>query len=143
MNPNETLPVAMNLILWTDAIYLLVSVALTVWVAKTLHQNGRIFLVDSFGGNEPLADSVNHLLVVGFYLMNIGYVTLALKYGVDIANAREAVETFSTKIGMVLMVLGIMHFFNLLVFTRMRRRALLHKAPPPVPPAAHLKPVNL
>lgn len=143
MNPTETTPAAMNLIIWTYAIYLLVSVALTVWVAKTLHKNGRIFLVDSFGGNEPLADSVNHLLVVGFYLMNIGYVTLALKYGVDIANAREAVETFSTKIGMVLMVLGIMHFFNLLVFTRMRRRALLHKTPPPVPPTAHLNPVNL
>lgn len=143
MNTSETLPAAMNLIIWTYAIYLLVSVALTVWVAKTLHKNGRIFLVDSFGGNEPLADSVNHLLVVGFYLMNIGYVTLALKYGVEIANPREAIETFSTKIGMVLMVLGIMHFFNLLVFSRMRRRALLHKAPPPVPPAAHLKPVNL
>ena len=95
------------------------------------------------GGNEPLADSVNHLLVVGFYLMNIGYVTLALKYGVEIANAREAIETFSTKIGLVLMVLGVMHFFNLLVFSRMRRRALLHKAPPPVPPTAHLNPVNL
>lgn len=79
MNTNETSPAAMNLIIWTYAIYLLVSVALTVWVARTLHKNGRIFLVDSFGGNEPLADSVNHLLVVGFYLMNIGYVTLALK----------------------------------------------------------------
>ena len=143
MNTTETLPATMNLILATYAFYLLVSVALTVWVAKTLHKNGRIFLVDSFGGNEALADSVNHLLVVGFYLMNIGYVTLALKYGVEIANAREAVETFSTKIGMVLMVLGIMHFFNLLVFSRMRRRALLHKAPPPVPATGVLKPVNL
>ena len=121
MNPAETTPAAMNLIIWTYAIYLLVSVALTVWVAKTLHKNGRIFLVDSFSGNEPLADSVNHLLVVGFYLMNIGYVTLALKYGVEIANAKEAVETFSTKIGLVLMVLGVMHFFNLIVLTTVRR----------------------
>lgn len=140
---NTTTPAAMHLIIWTYAFYLLVSVALTVWVAKTLHKNGRIFLVGSFGGNEALADSVNHLLVVGFYLMKIGYVTLALKYGVEIANAREAVETFSTKIGMVLMVLGIMHFFNLLVFSRMRRRALLHKVPPPVPPTGILKPVNI
>lgn len=140
---NTTTPAAMHLIIWTYAFYLLVSVALTVWVAKTLHKNGRIFLVGSFGGNEALADSVNHLLVVGFYLMKIGYVTLALKYGVEIANAREAVETFSTKIGMVLMVLGIMHFFNLIVFSRMRRRALLHKVPPPVPPTGILKPVNI
>ena len=60
--------------------YLGISVALTVWVARTLHKNGRIFLVDSFHGNEGLADSVNHLLVVGFYLVNIGYVTLALRF---------------------------------------------------------------
>jgi hypothetical protein len=61
--------------------YVVISVALTVWVGWTLHRNGRIFLIDAFHGDEPRADSVNHLLVVGFYLINIGYVALALKYG--------------------------------------------------------------
>jgi phosphoglycerol transferase MdoB-like AlkP superfamily enzyme len=110
--------------------YLAISVGLTVWVARTLHKNGRIFLVDSFLGNEALADSVNHLLVVGFYLINIGFVTLALKYGDKASDAQTALEILSTKIGMVLVVLGAMHFFNLLVFSKMRRRALLHRAPP-------------
>ena len=96
----------MNWLLTTYVSYLLISVALTVWVARTLHKNGRIFLVDSFLGNEQLADSVNHLLVVGFYLINIGYVTLALKYGAAAANAQEALETLSTKVGLVLLVLG-------------------------------------
>jgi hypothetical protein len=67
----------MNWLVSTYITYLAISIALTVWVARTLHKNGRIFLVDSFHGNEPLADSVNHLLVVGFYLINIGYVALA------------------------------------------------------------------
>ena len=71
----------MNYIVVTYLLYLAISVTLTVWVAKTLHNNGRIFLVDAFHGNEPLADSINHLLLVGFYLINIGYVSLALKYG--------------------------------------------------------------
>ena len=123
--------------------YLTISVALTVWVARTLHRSGRIFLVDSFLGNEPLADSVNHLLVVGFYLINIGYVTLALKYGVAAANAQESLETLSTKIGLVLLVLGFMHFFNLLVFTKMRKRALLHKAPPVLTPPGLLQSVAM
>lgn len=118
----------------TYAAYLAVSVLLTVWVAHTLHKNGRIFLVDAFLGNEALADSVNHLLVVGFYLINVGYVTLALKYGDKPRDLQSAVEFFSTKIGLVLLVLGAMHFFNLFVFSRMRRRALLHQAPPPVGP---------
>jgi hypothetical protein len=98
-------------------------VILTVWVARTLHKNGRVFLVEAFHGNESLADSVNHLLVVGFYLINIGYVTLALKYGDKPVNVQEAVEFFSTKIGLVLGVLGFMHFMNLAVFTSMRKQA--------------------
>jgi len=123
---------------WTYIAYLLISVALTVWVARTLHKNGRIFLVDSFLGNEPMADSVNHLLVVGFYLINIGYVTLALKYGDKAADARTALEILSTKVGLVLVVLGVMHFFNLFIFSKMRRRATLHR-PPPIPPEGYVK----
>ena len=123
---------------WTYVAYLLVSIGLTVWVARTLHKNGRIFLVDSFVGNEALADSVNHLLVVGFYLINIGFVTLALKYGDKPADARTALETLSTKVGLVLVVLGVMHFFNLFIFSKMRRRAMSHR-PPPVPAQGQAK----
>lgn len=91
---------------WTYLAYLTLSILLTVWVARTLHKNGRIFLVDSFLGNEPLADSINHLLVVGFYLINFGYVTLALKYGEKPEDLQGMFETLSTKIGVVLLVLG-------------------------------------
>jgi hypothetical protein len=121
--------------------YLAISVALTIWVARTLHKNGRIFLVDSFLGNEGLADSVNHLLVVGFYLINIGFVTLALKYGDKAADAQTALETLSSKVGMVLVVLGVMHFFNLFVFSKMRRRAAHHRQPPPIIPQGYVKPL--
>src|SRR5580700_5339610 len=129
----------MTPLVWTYLIYLIISILLTVWVARTLHKNGRIFLVDSFLGNEPLADSVNHLLVVGFYLVNFGYDTLALKYGDKPVDLQSVFETLSTKIGVVLLVLGAMHFFNLYVFSKLRRRGLLHAAPPPVPPQAHVR----
>ena len=111
----------MNTIVVTYLSYVCLSVMLTVWVAQTLHKNGRIFLVDVFHGNEALADSVNHLLVVGFYLINFGYVTLALKIGYDVQTAQEGIEALSWKVGLVLLVLGTMHFFNLFVFTRIRR----------------------
>lgn len=120
----------------TYLVYLAISIALTIWVAHTLHKNGRVFLVDVFHGNEQLADSVNHLLVVGFYLINFGYVSLALKLGYSLASAQEGIEALSVKVGMVLLVLGAMHFFNLFIFSRMRRRATLRHAPPPVMPDA-------
>jgi hypothetical protein len=126
----------MTLIVWTQLGYLAISIGLTVWVARTLHRNGRVFLVDCFHGNTGLADSVNHLLVVGFYLINVGFVSLALRFGVAAANHQEALETLSTKIGLVMLVLGFMHFFNLGVFTTCRRRALGGKKPPGLFPPA-------
>lgn len=116
----------MNIIVATYLVYLFISVALTVWVAKTLHKNGRPFLLDVFQSNETLADSVNHLLVVGFYLINFGFVSFWLKMGYAIETAQEGVEALSNKIGVVLVVLGVMHFFNLFVFSRIRR----HSHPP-------------
>src|SRR4029077_8390300 len=101
-------------------VYLLISVTLTIWVARTLHKRGAIFLVDAFQGNAELASSVNHLLVVGFYLINIGFVTLALKSVATIATSRAAIEMLSDKLGFVLLALGGMHFFNLFVFSRIR-----------------------
>lgn len=124
----------MNILVTTYLIYIALSISLTVWVANTLHKNGRIFLVDVFHGNERLADSVNHLLVVGFYLINMGYVSLALKLGYEVKTPQEGIEALSWKIGLVLLVLGGMHFFNLYIFSRMRRRATLYDAPPPVAP---------
>src|SRR5258708_20683618 len=118
----------------TYMVYLTISIALTIWVARTLHKNGRVFLVDVFHGNEALADSVNHLLVVGFYLINFGYVSLALKLGYAVANAQEGIEALSVKVGMVLLVLGGMHFFNLFIFSRMRRRPTMRNGVPPLYP---------
>ena len=126
----------MTLIVWTYLTYLAISIALTVWVARTLHRNGRVFLVDCFHGNTELADSVNHLLVVGFYLINLGYVSLMLKIAGPVESAQASIEALSIKIGLVLLVLGAMHFFNLYLFTRIRRRAQLPFVAPPVAPDA-------
>src|SRR3954468_24013811 len=91
------------------AAYLTISISLTVWVARSLMKNGRVFLIDTFLENETLADSVNHLLVVGYYLINTVYVTLALKYGTKPNDLPEKIEALSTKVGLVLLVLGGMH----------------------------------
>ncbi len=124
----------MNHIVFTYLVYLAVSFTLTAWVARALHRNGRVFLVDVFHGDEALADSVNHLLAIGFNLINLGYVSLSLKLGHDVTDMQGAIEALSWKVGTVLLVLGGMHFFNLYVFSRIRRRGVLAYAPPPVLP---------
>jgi hypothetical protein len=123
----------MSTIVVTYAIYLVISITITVWVARTLSTNGYVFLVDVFNGDEVMAHSVNHLLVVGFYLINLGYVALQLRIRHDIFGAREGIEGLADKLGTVLLGLGAMHFFNLYVFSRLRARHSNFGTPPVKP----------
>lgn len=116
----------MNYFILTYIVYLSVSIALTVWVANVLFRNGRIFLVDIFHGQVDLADSVNKLLVVGFYLVNIGYMSLALKEVNSIPGMQQVVEVLSYKLGWIILILGGMHFLNLTIFFKLRNRAKQH-----------------
>jgi hypothetical protein len=121
----------MNYIVLAYLLYLPAAVGLTVWVARTLHRNGRVFLVQAFHGNEAMADSVNHLLVVGFYLINLGFISFALRYGAKPHDLQETIEFLSMKLGVVLLVLGAMHFFNMFNFDKMRRKGARSEAPAP------------
>lgn len=124
----------MSITVWTYLAYLALSIGFTVWVAHALRRMGRIFLVDVFDGKETLADSINGLLVVGFYLINFGYVSLALKSGAPPTHLEESIRMLSQKLGLVLLVLGGMHFLNLFVFSRIRLRSTIMRTPPPGEP---------
>jgi len=127
---------------WTVATYvayLLISVPLTIWVAQTLFRHGQVFLDDVFADTAGLARAVNRLLVVGFYLLNLGFVSLFLRIGGQIDDARGLLEALSVKIGVVSVVLGLMHFLNVYVFNALRRRNRLEALRvPPVPPQGFL-----
>jgi len=114
----------MNYQVLTYSLYLAISFGVTIWVARTLSQNGLPFLVDCFAGNRELGQSINHLLVVGFYLINLGFIARNLQTTLPLNTEGQIFEVLSAKLGIVLLVLGVMHFFNLLVLTRWRRRAL-------------------
>lgn len=126
----------MNETVISYGLYLVIAISMTIWVAKTFVQERPDLLVDCFHGNAELADSVNHLLVVGFYLVNVGFVSLYLKTDTELLGARGVFEGLSGKMGVVLLMLGAMHFFNLYVFTKVRRRATLAQMAPPIPPMA-------
>jgi hypothetical protein len=104
--------------------YLAIAVPLTVFVARTLSRHGALFLRDVFRGNDQLANAVNHLLVVGFYLLNLGYVSLYLRTDATVSGAEGVVELVSKKVGVVAIVLGVVHLANVWVFNTLRRNAV-------------------
>ncbi|HXM43552.1 MAG TPA: hypothetical protein VN924_20110 [Bryobacteraceae bacterium] len=102
------------------AAYLAIGLALTVWVGRTLRRNGRVFLMDAFQGNAELAGSVNRLLLFGFYLINVGYVTWTMSTYPNPENELAAIEKLKDKVGGDLMLLGITYFVVLFAFRRLR-----------------------
>jgi hypothetical protein len=123
--------------------YLALSLATTVWVGRTLYRNGAAFLADTFIGKERLADSVNQLLLVGFYLVNGGWVVRSLKSNAPPWDASQVIENVATSYGTVLLILGVMHFGNLYVLNRMRRRAIADRSAAPVSPEQYFQPARV
>jgi hypothetical protein len=104
------------------ALYLVISIGITIWVAHTLHSHGEVFLIECFGHDARLARSTNDLLVVGFYLVNIGFITLTLSLGTEPTTYPEAIRFLSSKVGLAVLVLGGMHFFNMSAIARFGRK---------------------
>ena len=114
---------------------LVVSLAVTIWVGRTLFRSGRPFLVEAFHGSDAMADSVNNLLIIGFYLVNVGFMLLFLSSKDHPRSGIDVVEHLSKSVGVVVVVLGIMHFINLVVLNALRTSAQAAR-PPALPPRA-------
>ena len=129
--------VASNHLTTVYLVYAGASLLLTIWLARTLFKNGEVFLEEVFADNPRMASSVNHLLVVGFYLLNLGYAFVTLKADRAVVTTTEGIETLAVKLGSLLLSLGALHMGNLYLFHRIRRRAQIRLAPPPVRPQMH------
>jgi len=112
-------------------LYGVVAVYLVVWLAKTLYKNGETFLLDVFSRRKELAHALNRMLVTGFYMLNLGYALLLLP-GERPRNGVEAAELLITKLGILLLTLGVVHFLNMFVFFRIRNRQSISSSPPPI-----------
>lgn len=100
------------------AFYAAVAIGLVVWLARTLYRNGDLFLRDVFE-DDGIAAAVNHLLVIGFYLLNLGYALLLYKITPD-AVLTTAFNELVARFGVLLLSLGVIHLVNMAIFWRIR-----------------------
>ncbi len=99
-------------------VYLPVVIALTWYVARTLFKNGKIFMVDIFHGRVEIATCTNKLFELGFYLLNVGFALLIMEISRGISDQQELMEVLSKKLGGYSIYLGLMLFFNMMLFFR-------------------------
>lgn len=111
----------------TYLLYIAISLAMTFWVGRTLNKNGHVFLMENYKDNEVLAKAINSMLLVGFYMINIGFISYTLKIQDDgPLNYAQVLEFLSLKVGFIAIVLGVMHFalmFALQQYSKVGNRA--------------------
>lgn len=105
-----------------NMVYVIISVIAMIWVSRILYKHGRVFLIDAFPGNEKFAISVNRILLVGFYLINMGFIMMLLRLGGRYGHELYAVQSAAGRIGGVLIVLGIVLYYNMCYFNKLRRK---------------------
>lgn len=97
-------------------LYLCISIGMTIWVASVLSESGKMFLIKCFGQDEELAQSTNRLLVIGFYLVNIGFICTRLDgWG---TYAHDLIPAVGSRVGLSVLMLGGMHFFNMFMIAK-------------------------
>ena len=121
------------------AIYVVVAIGLTVWLAQTFFRAGIAFLHDVFVDKPELADAVNRLLVVGFYMLNLGYALYILRASRGL-DGFGAVQFLINRLALLLVSLAGLHFVNVFVFWRIRSRREQRHLPTPVAPQVHVPP---
>jgi hypothetical protein len=111
-----------NYTILNHLLYLVIAIPAIVWVGNRLHTHGRQFVIDAFRGDIERGTAVNHLLLIGFYLVNLGLMALFIRFGDRPETAIDMIETVVGKIGVVLLALGGLHYMNLFNFDKMRRK---------------------
>lgn len=112
-------------------LYIIISIFITVFVSRTLSKNGEVYLIDGFNGNDVLAKSVNHMLVVGFYLLNLGFVLIRMQNGGRLGrldHVESVIIYLSSNVGLVLLVLGVVHFVNMYIIHKFRDNQIRKQA---------------
>lgn len=123
----------MNYPLIATLAYLIAAVGMTLYVGRTLRIHGRPFLEEAFQEKPELADAINVLLNTGFYLLNFGIIGATLKFPLEADTLVETVRIAGYRLGLQVLTLGVIHFFNMRMINKVRKGERKHLAPEPTP----------
>ena len=96
-----------------------IGAVLTLIVGQILIRSGHGFLADVFDDGD-VASSVTRLLAVLFHLVALGFLALVSTF--DPIPVQGTIQMIITKLGGVLLVLGVLHGLTLVLLSRIRSR---------------------
>lgn len=103
--------------------YLPIVGFITIYVGKLCHTYGIIYVKQAID-DEATAHAVNNMLLIGYYLVNLGYAVYALAEWSYITSLSEVISEVASQSGYIISLLALLHYFNLLTLFLVRKLKL-------------------
>lgn len=107
-------------------IYLVLIIFIIVYVGRLFHRNGRIFMLSLFAGDTALTDTVNNVLLIAYYLFNIGYAFVTLRFWEKIVSAETLIASIGSNMGILIFILASTHYLNMIMIYFLSKYKLLN-----------------
>ena len=116
----------MNYNIVSYAIYIALSAYIILRVGYLFYHFGEIYLRYLLAGNAALAKSLSNLLLMGYYLLNLGFAFYNLGRWPRILNLNELLYNLCQNVGGICLILGLLHFGNLFwIYLLQKRNSIL------------------
>jgi hypothetical protein len=108
----------MNLNIIGYLIYLSLTSVIIIKVGKLCYDNGNIFVSQLIPNHEELCHQINKMLLMGYYLMNLGYCAMTIISWEKIQSINQLIEIIATKSAIIILTIGFMHYINIILLTK-------------------------
>ena len=108
----------MNLNIIGYVIYLLITTFIIINVGKICYRNGNIYVAQLIPKHEDLCQKTNQVLLIGYYLLNLGYCGMTIISWDKIISYSQLVEVISIKTATIICIIAILHYFNIYIITK-------------------------
>ena len=102
-------------------IYLILTIFIIVFVGRLFYRNGRIFILVLLKDDAIMTDYVNNILLIAYYLFNIGYAFFKLRYWTKISNTEMLIASITSNMGVLIFILAFTHYMNMLLIAYLSR----------------------
>jgi len=103
-------------------IYLFITYFITVRTGLLFYRNGRVYILNLLQGEEQLTYFINKMLLTGYYLLNLGYVAVMIRFWKTITSFTELIASIASMTGKIMLTLAIIHFINMAVIYFISKR---------------------
>ncbi|RZJ49400.1 MAG: hypothetical protein EOO44_18350 [Flavobacterium sp.] len=108
----------MNLNITGYFIYLSITILIILKVGKICYRNGNIYVAELIPNHADICQQINQVLLLAYYLLNIGYCAMTLISWEKISSSTQLIEVIGVKTAIIVFIISILHYFNIFILTK-------------------------